>query len=176
MNKAGNLKKILIFLLIFILIKKSTWGQFSEVLSIHAEKMKLNNSCSVYEIEIKNNSDSVALILHSMFMDLTSKNPQGLALYEKNTPAESYSFDYAFQDTIYDVESQAYRSEFVMPYQTLRFKITINSSNGKRKLLSFKYFFINDFCYRNLRNEMREMTTWYLKYEILKKNIELPFN
>jgi hypothetical protein len=133
------------------------------------------DSCCVYRVTIKNASDTTVCILHSMFINLTSSVPQGLALYQQDKTKEYYSFHYSMKDTLYTFESLPYRAECILPYQTLEFTIKVRQALKKKdQQLSFEYLYEPDFCYNSFMKAMQKMTTWYLKYKRLEKIIELP--
>lgn len=151
----------------------TSWGQQAEQLKVTLQKSN-NDSCCVYNLSIRNESDSTVCILHSMFMNLTSSEPQGLALYQQSKSKEYYSLHYSVSDTAYNFESVPYRAECILPHQTLGFKIQVyRSVNEKVRQLSFDYLYISDFCYKNLMKDMQKMTTWYLKYKPKEKIMEL---
>jgi hypothetical protein len=109
-----------------------------------------------------------------MYVNLTSSKPQYLALYQQSKSKEYYSLHYSVSDTEYNYESLPYITECILPHQTLGFKIRINRAfNEKLIQLSFDYLYLPDFCYNNLLREMKEITTWYLKYKPKEKTLEL---
>ena len=151
---------------------------YGSLLAQNVKKLKVlsiqKDSCCTYEIAVKNESDSIVCMLHSLFIDLTTGAPQGVALYQKTEYQNSYSLHYSFKDTLYDFDPIPYKGEWLLPYQTLQFKIRIAPVEGKQKYLSFECFYLNDFCYRDLMKEMRHVGLWYTKYNRVEKRIELP--
>ena len=110
-----------------------------------------------------------------MFINLTSSAPQGLAVYQRDNAKAYYSFHYSMRDTLYSFESLPYRAECILPYQTLEFKIRVKQAlNKKDQEVSFEYLYAPDFCYNGFMKAMQQMTTWYLKFKLLHKIIELP--
>ena len=150
--------------------------QQKEILSIAIAKDDTNkDSCCIYNMSIKNRSDSTLCILHSIFIRLTLGSPQGLALIKNNNNEENYNFQYSFKDTAYDLESSPFWGELILPHQTLSFKIRIlPSNNDKTKHLSFEYLYLNDFSYKKFMGEMKHVGSWYYKYTRMKKSIDFP--
>jgi hypothetical protein len=163
-------------LLLLILAGYNSFGQSAEQLKVTVLKAESNiDSCCIYSVAIKNASDTTVCILHSMFMDFTNSEPQGLALYQHDKGKEYYSFQYSTRDTLYTFESLPYRAECILPYQTLQFKLRVKQGlNKKDQQLSFEYLYAPDSCYNIFMKAMQKMTTWYLKYKRQEKIIELP--
>lgn len=168
---------IIKFLLSLVLVVANyiSFGQQKEQLQVTILKFeKSSDSSCVYYITIKNASDSIACILHSMFISLTNSKPQGLALYQQSKSKEYYSLHYSFSDTLYNFESLPYRGACILPYQTLSFNVMIAPVTGaKARQLSLEYLYIPDFCYKEFMKDMQQMTTWYLKYKRIEKIMEL---
>jgi hypothetical protein len=162
--------------LLLMLASYTSIGQPAEQLKVAVLRSESNgDSCCVFSVAIKNASDTTVCILHSMFINLTSSVPQGLALYQQGKTEEYYSFHYSMKDTLYTFESLPYRAECILPYQTLEFKIRVRQAlNKKNQQLSFEYLYAPDFCYSNFMKAMQQMTTWYLKFKRQEKIIELP--
>jgi hypothetical protein len=131
------------------------------------------DSCCTYEITLKNESDSIVCILHSLYVNLTSGIPQGLALYQKNEYKDSYSLHYALKDTLYDFDPPAYKGELILPYQILRFKVKTAFVEKKIVNLSFECFYLNDLCYKDFLKDMKQVGLWFTKYKRVEKIIEL---
>jgi hypothetical protein len=163
-------------LILLILLSHISWGQQIEQLRVTLSKLANNeDSCCVYSVIVKNVSDSTVCILHSIFLNLTSNKPQGIAVYQQGKSKVQYSLRYSLSDTAYNFESVPYRAECILPYQTLSFKIIIaDTLNEKTKYLNFEYLYTPDFCYKNFMKDMRKMTSWYIKYRRLEKTLELP--
>jgi hypothetical protein len=151
-------------------------AQQKDILSATLAKDDNNkDSCCVYVMSIKNNSDSCLCILHSLFINLTSEKPQGLAVYGSDKKSEQYAFQYSFKDTGYTFEVVPYAGELVLPYQKLVFKIRLLPfKNDKARSIGFEYFYLNDFSYRGFMGQMKKVGSWYYKYKRLKETISLP--
>lgn len=166
--------RIFLFL-VFILRGFAAFNQSTSDLQVTLLKSeKKSDSCCVYNVTIKNLSDSITCILHSMFMNLKSSEPQGLPLHFQRTLPRFYSLGYSFRDTAFEFESTPYRGEFILPYQSLHFKVKIVPGNEMGKQLSFEYLYVPDFCYKDFMKDMQQMTTWYRKYKRKEKRMELP--
>jgi hypothetical protein len=167
--------RVYLFLLL-LLTSCGTFGQSTEQLQVTVLRSESkSDSCCVYNVAIKNKSDTTVCILHSMFINLTSSLPQGLALYQQDEYKEYYSFHYSMRDTLYTFETLPYRAEGILPYQTLEFKVKVRRPlNKKYQQLSFEYLYAPDFCYSSFVKAMQQMTTWYLKFKRLKKTVDLP--
>jgi hypothetical protein len=166
--------RIFLFL-VFMLGGFATFSQSAGELQVTLIKSdKSGDSCCIYNVTINNLSDSVACILHSMFMNLKSSQSQGLPLHFQRTAQRFYSLGYSFRDTAFEFESTPYRGECILPYQSLQFKVMIVPGNEMGKQLSFEYLYVPDFCYKDFMKDMQQMTTWYLKYKRNEKKIELP--
>jgi hypothetical protein len=166
--------RILLFS-VFVLGRLTTISQSTDKLQVTLLKAQpKGDSCCVYNITIKNLSDSVACILHSMFMNLKSTMPHGLPLHFQRNSPRFYSLSYSFRDTTFQLESTPYRGECIFPYQSLQFEVIIVPGNEMGKQLRFEYLYVPDFCYNAFMKNMQQMTTWYLKYKRKEKIIELP--
>lgn len=123
--------KIVVVVILPTLISIACAAQSVERIRIILEKEDVNNdSCCIYLVTIKNVSDSIVCVLHSMFMDLTSSKPQELALYEQTSSLVYFSMHYSKEDVKYDYESTPSRAEAILPYATLRFRLLIPLSPG----------------------------------------------
>jgi hypothetical protein len=163
--------------LFFLLtIYGSCFAQQRGILSVTLTKDYVDkDSCHVYTMSIINNNDSSVCVLHSLFINLTSENPQGLAVYSADTNSEEYRFQYSFKDTGYNFEVVPYLGELILPYQKLTFKIRVlPSKNDKARTISFEYFYLNDFSYRDFMAQMKKVGSWYYKYNRLKEMLSVP--
>src|SRR5688572_26002918 len=109
--------KIVLKIRIFILLVLASFislGQQTDQLKVTLQKSN-SDSCCIYDLAIKNVSDSTVCILHSMFMNLTSSEPQVLALFQQSKSKEYYSLHYSISDTIYNFESVPYKAECILP-------------------------------------------------------------
>jgi len=165
--------KVLAFLLG---IYCTTFAQQKGILSVTLAKDESSkDSCCIYVMSIKNNTDSSLCILHSLFINLTSEKPQGLAVYSWDKKSEEYSFQYSFKDTGYTFEVVPYIGELILPYRKLLFKIRLLPfKNDKTKSVGFEYFYLNDFSYRDFMGQMKKVGSWYYKYNRLKETVPLP--
>jgi len=142
--------------------------------NISRDEVSDSNFC-IYNVLIENKSDSVACLLHSVFMNLTSDAPQGLALFIKNKHRIMYHFRYSFEDTTIIAEVILYKSEIILPHHVLNFKIkTQKVKDNLSKYLTFEYFYPIDFCYSDFIKDMdKAKSKWYLKYDRRKKEIKM---
>ena len=163
-------------LVLLLLIFGRTFAQQKDILSVSLTKSDSSKgSCCVYVMSVKNNSDSSVCLLHSLFINLTSEKPQGLAVYSSDEKSEEYSFQYSFKDTGYTFEVVPYIGELILPYQKLLFKIRLLPfKNDKARTISFEYFYLNDFSYHNFMAQMKKVGSWYYKYNRLKETLSLP--
>ena len=161
----------------FILILFNTYviGQQAETLLINVSKNEIKDGYCIYDLSVQNKSDSIACLLHSIFIDLTADTPQGLAVYIKGRNKEEYSLHRSFEDTTYDAEAMPRKGECILPHQTLNFKIQILKSRDDRsKYLTVSYFYLTDMCYKDLKKEMKDKVgNWYYKYNRLKQSVKL---
>lgn len=166
------MKAIVLFLL--VLMNRDIIGQQSDPLLINISKSELNDGFYNYDISVQNRSDSIACILHSILMDLTADTAQGLALYIKNKDKQEYSLHMTFDDTTYIAEAMPRKGEFVLPHQSLHFKIKIlKPINDIQKYLTVQYFYLTDLCYIDFKKVMKDKVgSWYFKYNRLKKSIK----
>lgn len=133
------------------------------------------DTCCVYQVSIKNITDSIVCILHSMFIDLASSQPKGLPVNDQKLGKVRYSLDQSFRDTLLDAASFPYRGELILPYQSLTFRILLPKVDADRtNLFDFKYIYLKDIQYRQFMREMQKLTSWYRKYEIFEQTLELP--
>jgi hypothetical protein len=153
-----------------------TFAQQTDMLSVTlAKDGSHKDSCRLYTMSIKNNSDSSLCILHSLFINLNSEKPQGLAVYGSDKKSEEYRFQYSFKDTGYTFEVVPYLGEMILPYQKLLFKIRLLPfKNEKARSVSFEYFYLKDFSYRDFIGQMKKVGSWYCKYNRLIEKISLP--
>ncbi len=165
-----------IFFFILILFNTSILAQPAESLLVTVSKNEtVKVGFCVYDVSIQNRSDSIVCILHSIFMNLTTDIPQGLALYIKSKEKEEYSLHRSFEDTTYDAEAMPRKGECVLPHQTLNFKVKIlKAANDTPEYLTIQYFYLADLCYESLKTEMKnKVGSWYYKYNRLKKSIKI---
>jgi hypothetical protein len=163
-------------LALLLIISCGTFAQQRDMLSVSLTKSDSGkDSCCIYVMSVKNNSDSSLCLLHSLFINLTSEKPQGLAVYSSDKKSEEYSFQYSFKDTGYTFEVVPYIGELILPYQKLLFKIRLLPfKNDKARTVSFEYFYLNDFSYRDFMAQMKKVGSWYYKYNRLKETLSLP--
>ena len=158
-----------------ILISTDVLGQQTDPVFIHVSEDSANDRFSNYEISIQNGSDSVICILHSIFIDLTTDVPKGLPLYSKSKEREEFILSRSFDDTTYDAEAAPRKGEFILPHQTLNFRVKIlKPTNLTPKYLTMQYFYLINFCYNDLKIAMKDnVGSWYYKYARFKKSVKL---
>ena len=164
-------------LFVFIIFSKNARSQKQDALTIQASKRVSEDSLfEKYQIIIRNRGDSIAFVLHSMYLSLSYDHPQNLALPEGASESQEYRLDYSVSDTVYVVESPTNISRIILPYQTLIFDVRFKKNNkdpNKMSSLRVEYFFRYDLCYRDHVKSMRKITSWYRNYFIREKVIEL---
>jgi hypothetical protein len=146
-------------------------------LEVKVLKSAYTDDASVYEVSITNKTDSIACILHSIFLDLTSKRLMGLPLdeYQRVDTSDLFSLEFTYRDTLNTFESTVYRGECILPYQTLNFKVMVTDPpKGRVQKFSFEYFYTSDLCYRQFMQEMKMVGFWYRKYQRLRSATPLP--
>jgi len=169
--------RYMVLLFMPLIFSQNVIGQMQDALTFHASKrVSEDSSFEKYQIIIKNKGDSIAFILHSMFLGLSFDYPQNLALPEGSLENQQYSLHYSARDTFYTYESTFYRSSIVLPYQTLIFDVIFKKNNNlpnKISSLRVEYFFKYDLCYRDHVKSMKKITSWYRDYTIRQKVIDL---
>jgi hypothetical protein len=129
----------------------------------------------IYQIVIKNRSDSILCILHSLTLTLTESQPQVLAMPDKNPDNDDFSLQYSADDTGRAYEVEPYLGEVVLPGQSLVFKVQpLFSDPQKPARLSFEYIYLNDFCYGRFLDEMKKVGSWYKKYSRSEAVVKIP--
>ena len=167
--------KYIMFISAVLLFTCNAFGQEGRLAVTFTKDETVKDSCCIYNMSIKNRSDSVLCILHSMFMSLTSVQPQVLSVFEKNMDFDDFSFQYSVGDTSYTFEVMPYIGELILPYQQLSFKIKLLWSDGRKPgRLRFEYIYLNDLSYRKFQEEMKQVASWYNKYTRMEKFIDLP--
>ena len=132
-----------------------------------------NDSFSIYNVSIKNFSDSITCILHSHFILLSIGNdPQSLAALALDKKDVSYNLKEAARDTLFTYEVPQYRASIILPYQALYFEIKVSASS-KEQFLSIDYFHLFDIHYRKFQDGML-LGRWYERYHLNTKKIPLP--
>jgi hypothetical protein len=167
--------KIILFLTIFG-FNNYAFSQIKDTVAFLISKEETKEiNYSLYNVVIKNFTDSPICILHSAYNNLFYDPPQRLALIENDKFGNQYSLHYTARDTsnVYENTNSNYNGEVILPMQEIQFRLLIPLSN-KESYLQFEYIIVSDFCYKSFKdNIFMDATKWYLNYKKLYRKVKL---
>jgi hypothetical protein len=156
--------KIALLCLTQILAFYFSYGQKFDSLRVTSFKVA-EDSVSRYKLVIENYSDSIVVLIHSVFFDINevADEPLGLALYDTRQGMDYYSLRYAWGDKNVDPQRYPLSVNYILPFQKLEFKIATKPI-CHHCALTMDYFLIYDFAYRTFLNTVDYY--WERKYNV----------
>ena len=148
-------KKAILTGVLFVFLAPFVVGQKVEPLLVKGVKIS-RDSLITYKISITNFSDSIAVLPHSVFFDITETggSPIGLAMYNTAKNMDEYNLIYAWRDTLTDPQTYPIAANFILPGQKLEFNVALKPLHDKR-YLKISYFLVYDLDYRNFLRTVR---------------------
>jgi hypothetical protein len=157
-----------------LFISLNTVAQKSDPFHLTISKKEKVGEFSIYEVSVRNYSDSIVCVIHSIFVNLNASEPQGITLFTSDKDNEMYNLKRSFEDTSYNSWGIPQKGAFVLPYQSLKFKIKLLGLNDKWKELMVNYIYFVNLCYKEIITEMKEEPgRWYNKFNQKSKSVKL---
>lgn len=107
------------------------------------------DSFLTYKISFANVSDSIIVLEHSRFVDITetSATPLGLAAGGRKNDSIYYDLLFTWADTNIVPEHYPLSANFILPHQKIEFNIAM-TPNLKKRCLIINYLLVYDIDYR----------------------------
>jgi hypothetical protein len=156
--------KIFFVSLIYTLAVSFCQGQKIDLLRVTSSKIS-EDSVSRYKIVIENYSDSIVVLIHSVFFDIDelTDEPLGLALYGASRGVNFYSLTHAWRDSKSAPQHYPLSVNYILPRQKLEFKIATKPVCQQCALI-IDYFHVYDFDYRTFLGSIDHY--WDHKYNV----------
>lgn len=167
----------MISLLSSLFYSAHSFSQTTDSLLVTVTKEKMENGLHLYNVTMKNFSDTPVCILHSIFINLFYDPAQQLAVIHSTSSAEFYSLSYSAKDTTIDYEGPInnFNAEIILPLQEIKFRLLLSSTSNKVTSLEFEYARIANLCYPEFKQAIfRDATQWHKKYKRIQRAIALP--